>query len=145
MSDESGYQFVDTKVVVYAHDIDAGEKHERANDLIQQLWDTRRGCLSIQVLQEFYVTITRKVAQPLPVSVAVQHVADLGNWNLHTPNVNDILAAIELHHRYQISFWDALIVRSASQLHCKLIWSEDLNPGQSYAGVKILNPFAGSL
>lgn len=65
MSDSVVYQFVDTNVLVYAHDISAGAKHQKARDLLVDLWETEQGCLSIQVLQEFYVTVTRKVAHPL--------------------------------------------------------------------------------
>lgn len=144
MSDESSYQFVDTNVVVYAHDIDAGTKHAQAKELIQTLWATQRGALSIQVFQEFYLNITRKVRQPLPASVAIQHITDLGQWEVHTPNVSDVVAAIEIQQRYQISFWDALIIRSAAQLRCELIWSEDFNPGQLYEGLKVVNPFVAA-
>ena len=70
MSETTNLQFVDTNVLIYAHDLSAGPKHARANELLRQLWQTRAGCLSIQVLQEFYVNVTRKVASPLPPETA---------------------------------------------------------------------------
>jgi predicted nucleic acid-binding protein len=104
MNDERGYQFVDTNIVVYAHDIAAGGKHARAKGLIQTLWDTRRGALSLQVLQEFYGNITCKVAHPLPATVAAQHIADLGKWEVHAPTVNDVLAAIKSNNDIKSPF-----------------------------------------
>ena len=140
MSDRSAYQFVDTNVLVYAHDVSAGPKHERALALIKSLWESQTGCLSTQVLEEFYVTVTRKVARPLASEAAAQIVADLAAWHVHAPEATDVLAAIEIHRRYGISFWDGLVIRSALCLGCQSIWSEDLNPGQVYAGIPVLNP-----
>jgi predicted nucleic acid-binding protein len=142
MSVEAGLQFVDTNVLVYAHDASAGRKHARAKALLAELWASGNGGLSVQVLQEFYVTITRKVPQPLEGETAARLIADLGHWLVHVPNVNDVLDAIQLHQRHTLSFWDAMILTSATQLGCRLIWSEDLNPGQVYAGVQVANPFA---
>jgi len=134
-------QFVDTNILVYAHDKSAGAKHERAVALVTELWAAGNGCLSTQVLQEFYVTITRKVARPLASETAAQIVADLGHWRVHVPGVQDVLGAVEIHRRFSISFWDALILRSASQLGCLVVWSEDLNSGQGYDRVRVQNPF----
>jgi predicted nucleic acid-binding protein len=134
-------QFVDTNVLVYAHDRSAGAKHLRARALLAELWDSQTGCLSIQVLQEFYVNITRKVARPLDPTEARQIVADLGHWRVHSPTVNDVLDAIMLQQRHGLSFWDAMIVTSAIQLGCATVWSEDLNAGQDYDGARVANPF----
>ena len=142
MNDESTYQFVDTNVLVYAHDLSAGLKHKQATTLIQALWESRMGCLSIQVLQEFYVTVTRKIKRPLSPTTASQIIADLGKWKLHTPSVDDLLAAIRIQERYQTSFWDAMIIHSAVRLNCEILWSEDLNAGQAYQQVVLQNPFA---
>ncbi|MCP2239545.1 putative nucleic acid-binding protein [Thermoanaerobacterium thermosaccharolyticum] len=127
--------------MVYAHDISAGRKHEIAKKLLKDLWNTRNGCLSTQVLSEFYVTITKKVKRPLSPSQASQIISDLGLWKLDTPNVEDILDAIQISQRYMISFWDSLIVCSAINLDCSIIWSEDLNSGQYFDKVKVVNPF----
>jgi predicted nucleic acid-binding protein len=142
MSDRPAYQFIDTNVLVYAHDVSAGLKHERAQALIESLWESQSGCLSIQVLEEFYVTVTRKVARPLASEAAAQIVADLATWRVHSADVDDVLAAIEIHRRYGISFWDGLVIQSAASLGCQSLWSEDLNQGQVYAGIRLVNPFA---
>ena len=136
-------QFVDTNILIYAHDRSAGTKHERARALLTELWESGDGCLSIQVLQEFYVNITRKVARPLPPDTARQIIADLGHWTVHSPTVDDVLNAIALQERHGLSFWDAMIVASAIQLGCLVLWSEDLNDGQEYDGARIVNPFRG--
>ena len=141
MSEPENLQFVDTNVLIYAHDRSAGEKHLRARELVTGLWESGEGCLSIQVLQEFYVNVTRKVARPLTPEAAAQIIADLSVWQMHRPGVEDVLDAIRLQSRYQISFWDAMIIASALQSGCQTIWSEDLNPGQTYDQVKVLSPF----
>lgn len=143
MSAGQGPQFVDTNILVYAHDVSAGPKHDRAVELLESLWESRSGCLSVQVLQEFYVSITRKVAHPLDSSAAAQIVADLSVWRVHAPEAADVLAAIEIQRRYSVSFWDAMILQSATRLGCEIVWSEDLHPGQTYGGVRVADPFAG--
>lgn len=134
-------QFVDTNVLVYAHDVSAGMKHTRARYLLQTLWRSKCGCMSIQVLQEFSANITRKVAAPLSAAETAEVVRELAAWKIHMPEVNDILEAIRVQQRYRISFWDAMIVWSAARLGCDVLWSEDLNPGQTYEGVRVENPF----
>jgi predicted nucleic acid-binding protein len=134
-------QFVDTNVLVYAHDITAGDKHSRARALVEELWNTREGCLSIQVLQEFFVATTRKIPRPLEAPAAAQIIDDLTHWHVHAPAAADVLAAIDIHQRTGASFWDAMILRSAKELGCQTLQSEDLNPGQAYEGVRVLNPF----
>jgi predicted nucleic acid-binding protein len=141
MSEARNLQFVDTNVLIYAHDRSAGQKYTRAQELIRELWRTGEGCLSIQVLQEFYVNTTQKVAKPLEPEVAAQLIADLSVWQVHRPGVEDVLDAIRLQERHQISFWDAMIIASALQLGCQTIWSENLNPGQVYGRVTVVNPF----
>jgi predicted nucleic acid-binding protein len=145
MSEASNLQFVDTNVLIYAHDVSAGRKRARARELLRSLWQTEEGCLSIQVLQEFYVSVTRKVAKPLAPATAAQIIADLSVWQIHRPGVQDVLDVIRLQNRYSVSFWDAMIVASAIQLGCQTLWSEDLNPGQAYGGVSVLNPFSPPL
>lgn len=134
-------QFVDTNVLVYAHDTSAGEKHERAAELVRSLWESRQGCLSVQVLQEFYVSVTRKVASPLDMDQAQRLVRDLSFWHIQIPDAGDVLGAIDLQRRYQLSFWDAMIVRSAAECGCQIIWSEDLQHGQEYIDMRLVNPF----
>ena len=134
-------QFVDTNIMVYAHDRSAGDKHLRARDLVSQLWAANQGCLSIQVLQEFYVTATRKGPMPLPVDTAIRVLQDLSSWHVHCPTVEDLIEAAKLQHQYQLSYWDALIIHSAKQMNCKVIWSEDFNTGQLYQGIPVRSPF----
>jgi predicted nucleic acid-binding protein len=143
MSAEAGRQFVDTNVLIYAHDATAGDKHIRARQLVADLWASGAGCLSVQVLQEFYVAVTGKVRRPLDPEVARQHVEDLGQWLAHSPTPRDVVEAIQLHQRAKVSFWDAMVVISARKLNCGVLWSEDLNEGQSLAGVAVRNPFMG--
>jgi predicted nucleic acid-binding protein len=134
-------KFVDTNVLVYAHDLTAGDKHSRARALLEELWDTRQGCLSVQVLQEFFVTTTRKIPRPLDPAAAAQIISDLARWHVHSPAAPDVLAAIDIQQQAGTSFWDAMILRSAQELGCPVLYSEDLNSGQSYAGIRVSNPF----
>ncbi len=142
MSGERGHQFVDTNVLVYAHDRSAGSKHVRARELLRELWDSQRGCLSVQVLQELYVTMTRKVRDPLHSDEVARIISKLGTWKVHAPDVADLLEAIEVSESYQISFWDGMVIHSARRLGCEMIWTEDLNAGQDYGGIRAENPFA---
>jgi predicted nucleic acid-binding protein len=132
MSERRRLQFVDASVLIYAHDLSAGEKRIRARDLIRELWRSGEGCLSVQVLQEFYVNAT--------LEEAGQIVTDLAAWQVHRPGVEDVLDAIRLQERCGISFWEAMIVASAAQMDCQTIWSEDLVPAV-YGQVAVLNPF----
>ena len=141
MSEPRNLQFIDTNVLIYAHDRSAGRKHILARDLIRTLWQSGEGCLSVQVIQEFYVNITRKVTQPLAPDTAARLIANLAAWQIHRPSVEDVLDAIRVQNQYQTSFWDAMILVSAIQLGCQKIWSEDLNTGQIYDTVTVLSPF----
>ena len=140
MNGAENLQFIDTNILIYAHDVSGGPKHTRARDLIRGLWGSGEGCLSVQVLREFYVNVTQKVAKLLAPDAAARIIADLSVWQIHRPGVEDILDAIRLD-RYQISFWDAMIIASAIQLGCQSIWSEDLNPGQAHDTITVLSPF----
>jgi predicted nucleic acid-binding protein len=138
MSDDAGeLVFVDTNVLVYAYDLSAGDKHERARRLVEELRRTRQGCISIQVLQEFFVNVTRKIPNPLAPSTAREIVQDLARWKTHTPDERSVLAAIDLHEHAGLSFWDAMILRSAASLGCETLYTEDPNAGQSYDGVVV--------
>ena len=133
--------FVDTNVLVYVRDASEPRKQKQAEAWMHFLWQTGTGRLSFQVLQEFYVTVTQKVANPLPSEVAAQIIADLAAWELHCPNIEDVLDAIGLQHRVHTSFWDAMILASALHLGCQILWSEDLTPGQLYGQIEVHNPF----
>ncbi len=141
MTADPGLQFVDSNVLVYAYDRSAGAKHLRARTLLETLWESGQGCVSVQTLQEFYVSITQKVARPLSPAVAAEIIADFEYWTVHAPQVSDVVAAIELQQRQRLSFWDALILHSAVQLGCTQVWSEDFQAGRDYNGVRVVNPF----
>lgn len=144
MSDRPRREFVDSNVLVYAHDVTAGRKRQIAKDLLARLWREERGCLSIQTLQEFVVNATRKVPRPISVEEAQDVVTALSDWTVHSPEPADVVAALTRQTRYQISFWDAMILGSAASLRCALLWSEDLSSGQIYDGVEVRDPFAES-
>lgn len=133
--------FVDTTILLYAYDRSAGARHEQAATLVGDLGAARLGALSVQVLQEFYVNATRKIAEPLSHAVALGRLRILSRWSMHVPQAHDVIAAAELAEAAQLSFWDAMIVHSASVLGCGTVWSEDLNDGQRIAGVTVHNPF----
>jgi predicted nucleic acid-binding protein len=141
MSDNPNLEFVDTNVLVYAHDRSAGEKNTAAQQLIRRLWETGNGCLNVQILQEFYVTVTRKVALPLNFEEAAEIIRDLSFWHMHIPTAEDVLGAIDIQRHYKSSFWDAMVIHSAVCLGCKVIWSEDLANGQIYKNAQVKNPF----
>ena len=93
-------------------------------------------------MQEFFVTVTRKVARPLSIDEAADRVREFATWRVFAPNASDVLAAIALHKQAQINFWDAMIVQAAAELGCDVLWTEDLNDRQVVRGVRIRNPFA---
>ena len=132
-------EFVDTNIFIYAFDITAGDKRRVAAELIARLWLERTGCVSLQVLQEFYVAATRKLI--LPPEQARLQVSRLGQWRVHRPSVEDVLKAIELHREHAVSFWDGLILRSAQASQCSVLWSEDLSNGERWGNLEVRNPF----
>jgi len=133
--------FVDTNVLVYACDLSAGIKHSVAVELMEGWWEYRNGCISIQILQEFYVTITRKITLPVEGTIARQLVADLAQWRLHSPQINDLLEAIDLQQTHRLSFWDAMALQSAARMGCRKFVSEDLGHLQKYGELEVINPF----
>ena len=136
MSDRA---FVDTNILVYAHDNTAGSKHEKARALVERLWADRSGVLSTQVLQELYVSL-RKARNPMPAAEARQVVADYLRWEVVVNNGDSVVEAAELEARYRISFWDALIVLAASASGVEILYSEDLSAVQAYGSVRVVNP-----
>ena len=136
--------FVDTNILIYAYDLDAGTKHETAKGVLRDLWGHRAGVLSAQVLQEFYVNVTKKIATPLTKPSARAVVDSYTVWCVDT-TPTEILAAFRIEDEARISFWDALIIAAAQKAGAARILSEDLNPGQTIAGVRIENPFSARL
>jgi predicted nucleic acid-binding protein len=133
-------QFVDTNVLVYAHDEGGGRKAAAAQRLLRDLWESGEGCVSVQVLQEFYVVSTRKLRRPLTHEAAAEYAEDFSRWPLHSPDRDDLLAAIAIAKRHRLSLWDAMILRSASRLGCRTLWTEDLKDGAVLEGVRVRNP-----
>jgi len=133
--------FVDTNVLIYAYNVDAHVKYEIAKGLLQQLWTRRTGVLSLQVLQEFYVNVTRKIPSPLSKESARAAVNTYLPWCTETTPA-EIAAAFQIEDESRISFWDALIVACAAKAGADLLFSEDFSAGQRIAGVLIENPFA---
>jgi len=133
-------EFVDTNIFVYAHDGGAGAKHHKAVDLLTRLFEEQTGALSIQVLTEFYATATKKLG--LKSQAAEEVIADLASWTIHRPAHADILRACRIHRERKLSWWDALIVTSAIELGCSVLWSEDLAASQRFGTLAIRNPFA---
>jgi predicted nucleic acid-binding protein len=134
--------FVDTNVLVYARDASEGDKQRRASEWISALWETRRGRISTQVLQEFYVTVTRKLDPGLEPADARSEIEDLAAWR---PLANDqtlMAAAWEIEDRHGLSWWDSLIVAAAQQLDCRFLLTEDLGAGRDLDGVTVVDPFA---
>ena len=134
--------FVDTNILIYAEDRDAKGKHQVARDLVIELWNSRDGVLSVQVLQEFFVNVTRKLAKPLSSSKARAIVEEYLTWRVLENTGRMLLDAIELQKKAQLSFWDALIVQAALDGGCERLYSEDLNAGQRFGALVIVNPFA---
>ena len=134
--------FVDTNVLVYAHDSGAGEKHRTAVALLEHLWEERLGVVSTQVIQEFYVNVRRKARNPVSQVEARQLVEDYLAWEVVANDGASILEALTLEERFGISFWDALIVQAAQRAGTPTLYSEDLGALQRYGPVQVVNPFS---
>lgn len=136
----TGKVFVDTNILIYAHDRKAGVKGARALEITQEIWNQQNGVLSTQVLQELYIGLRRKVGSPLSASEAEQVLMDYFTWEIFTNKRESVILAIQLEMRYRISFWDALILQAAENSECSVLYSEDLNHGQRYGAVRVVNP-----
>jgi len=135
--------FLDTNIIVYAHDRSSGEKNVIAKEIIDYLWESKKGVISVQVLQEFYVCVTRKIVKPILIKNARMILEYLSNWEVVVNDKYITLKAIDLQEKYRFSFWDSLIIQAAVQSQAKTIFSEDLPDGQVIMGTTILNPFTG--
>ncbi len=130
--------FVDTNILVYAHDRSAGVKHQRAQMLLEQLWDSGQGVLSTQVLQELCINLRRKISHPLPVDEVRRLIRDYAKWEVVTNTSESVLQALD--RCYKTSFWDALILQAAESSGASILYSEDLATGQRYRAVRVINP-----
>ncbi|MBI3400380.1 MAG: PIN domain-containing protein [Acidobacteria bacterium] len=131
--------FVDTNVLVYTDDADSPSKRRRATALLAELGPDR-GVVSTQVLQEYFTTVTAR--RGVDAALARQKVEAFSQMHLVVPGLDDILAAIDLHRLHRLSYWDALIVRSATHAGCAVLYTEDLQAGRRFGGLEIVNPFA---
>jgi len=131
--------FFDTNVLVYTDDKAAPAKQQRALDLVAEHRRAGSGVVSLQVLQEYFVTVTRKLH--VDARIARRKVELLAEFDVAAPEVADILAAIDLHRLHGFSFWDALVLRTAKQAGCRVLYSEDLQEAREIEGVRVVNPF----
>ena len=145
MPGEEAPAFVDNNVLVYAFDRGDGARRERASKLIEELGASGRLRLSTQVFQEFLVTATRKAKVPLPMGQALEILDALSRWPVFQVDVPAVLRAGELTRTASLSFWDALVVVSASRSGASVLYSEDMNSGEVVLGVRIVNPFQSVL
>ena len=137
----TGKVFVDSNVLIYAHDRDAGDRQKRAAEWMTKLWKNRAGCLSTQVMQEFYVNVTQKIEKPLSRAAAREVLRNYTPW-VHNPlTPATVLRASEISETWKLSFWDSMIIAAAEQDGAGELLTEDLNHGQVIAGVKIVDPF----
>ena len=132
--------FVDTNILMYAHDAAAGEKHQRAKALIEELWESRSGVVSTQVLQELTVNLRRKAKKPLDAKATREVVSDYLAWQVIVNSGESILEALDIETRYQVSFWDALVIQAAHAAGAEILYSEDFSDGQRYGTVRVKNP-----
>jgi predicted nucleic acid-binding protein len=133
--------FVDTNILVYAHDRGAGARHKAAKALVEQLWHDRTGVISTQVLQELYVNVRRRAANPLALDEVRPLLEDYLRWKVVVNDSQSVLRALSLEERYRMSFWDALVVDAAVRAGCEVLYSEDLSSGQVYGQTRVVNPF----
>ena len=131
--------FFDTNVLVYTEDVRAPEKRDRATHLVEEHWRADTAVLSLQVLQEYYATVTRKLNTPQ--ERAQRRVEILASAKVIRFEIRDIVAAIELLRLIQVSFWDAMIVHAARIGGAKVLYSEDFQHGTVLGGVRVVNPF----
>lgn len=136
--------FLDTNVLVYAYDRQAARKHEIARDLLIELWNSGGGVLSAQILEEFHVTVTKKITYPVSPATAREIVEDLATWDVVAIDGDSVLEAIDLNVREKISFWDALVVAAAIKDGAEVLLSEDLPDGRKLGNLVVRNPFVST-
>lgn len=137
----TGPVFVDTNVFVYRFDTSEPDKQARAEAWLERLWAERAGRLSLQVQQELYVTLTRKLSRPLEPAEARPVVRSLDVWKPVPADRRTLEAAWALEDRHSLSWWDALIVAAAEIAGCPILLSEDLGHGQRFGAVEVVDPF----
>jgi predicted nucleic acid-binding protein len=137
----TGPCFVDANVLIYSVDSTEPLKQEVARELLDRLWRQQRACTSIQAINEFYAVVTRKLRHVVAREEAWARVEALLEWNPLPVDAALLRRANVIELRYNLSWWDSLIVAAARLQHCTLLYSEDLQHGATLDGVKIVNPF----
>jgi predicted nucleic acid-binding protein len=132
--------FFDSNILIYADDNGEPERQRIARELIEKYFSTGLGVVSVQVLQEYFNVVTKK--QKLDASIARVKVELLSKFVAHITLPEDVLLAIDLFRLHRLSFWDSMIVRSAKQAECKILFSEDMQNGRIIDGLQIINPFS---
>ena len=135
-------RFFDTNVLVYLFDADSPDKRRKARALFQKHAEAGDILLSTQVLQEFYVAVTRKLARPLDAGVAAEAVSSFAELPMVQIDSKLIVAAVHRSRNHRLSFWDALIMQAAIEGHASTLYSEDMQHGQTLDGLKVVNPFS---
>ena len=135
-----GKYFVDTNILIYAHDRSTGLKHRRAQEVVEHLWATGEGVLSTQVLQELCVNLRRKARSPFSADEMRSLVLNYMSWHVVSNTPESSLRALDIEQRHKISFWDALILQAAEFAGAEVVYSEDLSHGQHYGEIRIVNP-----
>jgi predicted nucleic acid-binding protein len=136
----NGKVFVDTNIVLYALDRTAGVKHQRARQIMEELWNAGSGVLSTQVLQELCINLGRKTGKAFSLDDRRRVVENYSKWETVVNTAESILRALDIEARYRISFWDALILQAAERAGCALVYSEDMAHGQRYGSMQVVNP-----
>ena len=136
----SGKCFVDTDIIVYAHDRSAGVKHLRAQMLLEKLWDSGWGVISTQVLQELCIHLCRNSGNPPPVEEVSLLLRDYSTWEVIATTPKAVLDALEIVMRHKVHFWDALILEAAERADAAILYSEHLATGQRFGAIQVVNP-----
>lgn len=133
--------FVDSNVLIYAYDNQAGRKRDLAQARLAELWHHGNGVVSVQVLQEFFSNATRKLKKPLDIAKAREVVSLYAEWIALPSSAKEVLRATDLMQLHRLSFWDSMIVAAAEAAGVSALLSEDMQHGQIVAGIRIENPF----
>ncbi len=136
----SGKCFVDTDILVYAHDRSAGSKHMRAQMLLEQLWASGWGVVSAQVLHELCIQLCRVADNPMPVEDVRLLIRDYSAWEVVPSTPASVLEALEIVMRHRVQFWDAMILEAAERCGASILYSEHLATGQRYGAIQVVNP-----
>ena len=133
--------FLDTNILVYAHDMADQDKREKSQSLIFECLRNHSGVISAQVLSEFLVTITQKIKQTISLEQAKKEIILLSTMETIDIDATLVIRAINIKERWQLSYWDSLIMAAAERAKCKIVYSEDMSDGQIYDTIEVRNPF----